>query len=635
MRNAALDDEEFPPPGSAPSPSPLGGEGRLRRILDTLDDAVLTVGGGRVADFNRAAAAMLSGGQALLPGTPLADLMPAASAALLDAALGTVREGAAPTFEIEVLGPGGALPVEASIHALRGADPEERNLVVMRPRRAAEAEAALAEHARLISLAHDAILVRELPADAIASWNEGASHMYGWSAEEAIGRIAHELFQTVFPRPLHEILAVLGRTGLWEGELRHRRRNGQEAVVESRWALLESRQGRRVIQIDRDVTTRRSAEIALRLTEQHFRSLFDSSPLGICTVATGGRILSANPALERLLRHPPGGLPGLTLEDVTHPDDISATRDLFERLGRGEPDALALEQRLRRGDGTYFWARLTASMVRGDQGAVRYHMGMVEDIDDRRRAQEAREEAAVRLEELNRAKTAFVSAISHEFRTGLTGVEGFSEILRDEDLSSAEVKELAGEVNHEARRLSRIITDLLELDQLESGRVSLRGGPVDLAGMLRRLTGVARGSAPGLDIRLTLDPAPPVLWADEQRLTRVFRNLLSNAVKYTPEGGLIAVTAEPAGDGVRVRVRDGGGGIPAQTLERMFDAYARLEHGRGERVMGAGLGLAIVRQIVTMHGGSVGAENSGDGGAVFTVELPLHLPEEGDANRLL
>jgi signal transduction histidine kinase len=238
------------------------------------------------------------------------------------------------------------------------------------------------------------------------------------------------------------------------------------------------------------------------------------------------------------------------------------------------------------------------------------------------------DEVNARLDSLNRAKSALVSGVSHEFRTALTGIQGFSELLRDHDLGPAEVKEFAADINSEAQRLGRLIDDLLDLDRMESGGVPLRRESVQLNGLLTSLAERVSRQASGRQVALRLAEDLPTVKGDSDRLTQVFGNLLSNAVKYSPAESLIEVTSEAVADGVRITVRDWGPGIPPQSLESIFDRYTRLESEARVAVTGTGLGLPIVRQIVHMHGGRAWARNAADGGAVLSVDLPLSAPDE-------
>jgi len=234
--------------------------------------------------------------------------------------------------------------------------------------------------------------------------------------------------------------------------------------------------------------------------------------------------------------------------------------------------------------------------------------------------------AVVELERLSQAKSDFVSIVSHEFRTPLTGIQGFSELLRDEDLTSAEVREYAADINKDAQRLNRMITEMLDLDRLESGRMTLTLASVNLNEVIAEVADLTRPNAPHHPITLRLDEALPNLSGDRDRLTQVVTNLLSNAIKYSPDGGEVVVTSRRDGGSAHVAVRDRGIGIPADSLEKVFERYARLESKATRNVQGTGLGLPIVRQIVEMHGGRAWAESTLGEGSTVQFSIPLTAP---------
>ena len=237
------------------------------------------------------------------------------------------------------------------------------------------------------------------------------------------------------------------------------------------------------------------------------------------------------------------------------------------------------------------------------------------------------QDVVAELDRLNAAKSDFVSIVSHEFRTPLTGIRGFSELLRDDELSTAEVREYAGAINTDAQRLTRMVNQMLDLDRLESGRATIELGPVDLNAITAAVAGL-RPTTPLHQIVLDLDPALGPVTGDRDQLTQVMVNLLNNAVKYSPDGGEIALTSRPAGSNAHVSVADHGIGIPVSGLETVFERYARIGSEATRFIQGTGLGLPIVRQIVTMHGGRVWVESTLGHGSTFQLTIPL-APRSG------
>lgn len=253
---------------------------------------------------------------------------------------------------------------------------------------------------------------------------------------------------------------------------------------------------------------------------------------------------------------------------------------------------------------------------------------MSTDVTERRRWEQeiasaltAQRAANEQLERLNKAKSDFVSIVSHEFRSPLTGIQGFSELMRDEAMSADEIREYSADINREAERLNRMITELLDLDRMESGRMTLRPESVDLGLLATGVVSTAAPRSPRHRLKLQLDPAVPEVFGDRDKLTQVLTNLLDNAIKYSPDGGEVTVAVGPDGDAAHVWVRDQGLGIPTDALDSIFERYTRIESGLHRSIHGTGLGLPIVRQIVELHGGRVWAESLPGVGSTFHVML--------------
>ena len=281
------------------------------------------------------------------------------------------------------------------------------------------------------------------------------------------------------------------------------------------------------------------------------------------------------------------------------------------RVGGQLAGALALSQI----DHVREWTADDVRLIEGVAQELRVAITAAEAFEQQRRA-------VGELERLNRAKSDFVSVVSHEFRTPLTGIQGFSEMMSEEELTPEEMREYAGDINKDARRLNRMINEMLDLDKMESGRMQLHREPVDVNAVVTETADRIRPNAPSHPIRLTLDPAVGDIQGDRDKLTQVMTNLMNNAVKYSPSGGEIVVATRAEGDAVHVLVRDHGMGIPKEALGSIFERYGRVESPATRHIQGTGLGLPIVRQIVQLHGGTVWAESTVGEGSVFHVNLP-------------
>jgi len=226
------------------------------------------------------------------------------------------------------------------------------------------------------------------------------------------------------------------------------------------------------------------------------------------------------------------------------------------------------------------------------------------------------------LEELDRAKSAFVAIASHELRTPLTALQGFSEILAVRRLPADEVARLAGVMRREARRLGRIVSDLLDLSRIERGlEPALCRIPVRIEPTIEATADLFRqGTATHL-ITTECEPALPVVAADPDALERVLTNLISNAIKYSPTGSAVRVGARAVAGAVAIEVADGGRGIPPEALPRVFEPYYRVPDAAGA-AHGTGIGLAVVKALVEAHGGTVRVDSTPALGTRVTIVLP-------------
>ena len=217
----------------------------------------------------------------------------------------------------------------------------------------------------------------------------------------------------------------------------------------------------------------------------------------------------------------------------------------------------------------------------------------------------------------------FVAVVSHEFRTALTSIQGFSGLMSEEILSPAEVKEYATDIFSEANRLARMITDLLDLERMKSGQMALTLERIDLNALIRKALDYLRLTSQGHTFRLQLDDTLPACMGDSDKLAQVITNLLSNALKYSPNGGEILVGSRAEQGTALVWVQDHGVGIPSEFLEEVFVPYCRIDAGTTRYIKGTGLGLSISRQIIQMHGGHISVESSLGQGSRFYFTIPL------------
>ena len=238
-------------------------------------------------------------------------------------------------------------------------------------------------------------------------------------------------------------------------------------------------------------------------------------------------------------------------------------------------------------------------------------------LRERNQALQKLQMASAELERTSKIKGDFLGIVSHEFRTALTGIQGFSEIMRDKDLSSAEMKEFAIDIHTDARRLVRMITDMLDIDYKGAPHLQLNPSWLDLNAIIIDVITRIRQANAGRAIRLQLANALPILQGDYEKLTFVVSNLLQNAIIHSPPGSEIAVSSQIEGNVVHVYIRDYGTGLSATELERIFAPYKHMDANPMFHIESSQPELSIVREIVEMHGGQVWAESILGKGSIF------------------
>jgi two-component system sensor histidine kinase/response regulator len=367
-----------------------------------------------------------------------------------------------------------------------------------------------------------------------------------------------------------------------------------------------------------------SMVVTSRRSEAMLAEVIAQAPIGIARADRTFKIIDANPGMTQLLRDPTEVMVGSTIAKYLRTDDRALVYEKIGALMSEQVDSIQGDNLMIRADHSEVWVHWTSAAVKDIEGELEYFLTTLEDVTATHEAEESAEANLVMLERLNELKSEFLQGVSFEFKTALMEINGSSELLRDGvDLDADEVKALAGDIYNNGARLDTMITEMLDLDRIETGRGSLSVGPVDLNAVIEREAEAMRTSLEGAVLVVNLAPSLPAVAGDAIKLSEVVRTLLRNAIKYSPDGGQIVIASETHHGQVEVSVKDQGLAVRADFDNRLFGDGDLYTNNPIRKVVGTGLGLGIARQIVEMHGGQIGVDHLEGIGSISRFTLPV------------
>jgi len=401
-------------------------------------------------------------------------------------------------------------------------------------------------------------------------------------------------------------------------------------IVTGRTHRIETAVRERTAALQAEVREREMAETALRESEQRFRNILNHVPIGVIYTDLRGNVKQTNPRFCELVGYSADELMKMSLSDYTHPDDLNQDIELMGKLVRGDIPMFRRHKRYIAKNGPTVWVQATVSLLRYADGKPRSIVGVVEDIAEHLRLEEA-ERAREAAEASNRAKSEFLSRMSHELRTPLNAMLGFAQLLELDARHplDSEQKPWVSQIQQAGWHLLEMINDVLDLSRIESGNLRLQTETLDLDELLRTTLTLVEVEASKRDIRITTDltaGATRVL-GDATRVKQILTNLLSNAVKYNADGGRVHVASYESGtDTIEIAVTDTGLGLTPEQLGELFQPFNRL--GRERSVQeGTGIGLVISQRLAELMGGSLRAHSVAGQGSSFILSLPSSSDE--------
>ena len=469
----------------------------------------------------------------------------------------------------------------------------------------------------------------------VSSLNPVAEQLTGWTTAEAKGRPIVEVFHIINEDTRAEVENPALRAikdGVIYGLANHTvliTRDGREVFIDDSGAPIKS--GSEIlgaILVFRDITERRRAEVARAL----LAGIVDSSEDAIISKSLEGIVTSWNHSAEAMFGWTAAEAIGQSIMMIIPHDLRDEEAMILSRLRKGQRIEHFETVRVTK-DGRRINISLTVSPVRNPNGDVIGASKIARDITARVRAEEERtvllasERAArERAESASRAKDEFVAMISHEIRSPLNAILGWSQMLRQGSLDEAATANAIESIERNARAQAQLVSDLLDISRVITGKLRINARPVDISTSLISAMESVRPAAEAKEINISVEREPyaTVVTGDADRLQQVFWNLLSNAVKFTPRRGRVEVRVGRVDSQLEISVSDTGAGIREDFLPYIFERFTQADSTSARRHAGLGLGLAIVRHIVELHGGTVQAKSPGEGkGSTFTVTLPM------------
>lgn len=523
---------------------------------------------------------------------------------------------------------------------------------VTQQRRAERERIQQAQHIRLqaelIQRAHDAILVLD-PIRRVLSWNEGAEQLYGWTAQEALGRITDALLKTHFPISRSSLDAQLEQAGQWEGELTHIRRDGSSVIVESRQVLVRDEAGHpsAILEINRDITERQrkaqAEQAAYAATSERLtflQQVLNALPSSVYIVhGEDARLLLANSAVSRIW--------GADWKAEQPMQEFLVTNDIEISDAQGRPLALEKlatlraiqkgettaqhQEIIRRADGTNLPILVNAVTLTAPQLWSNAQRSSGPLLPEKEPIALIVHQDVTALKEAEYLKDEFVGIAAHELRTPLAVLAGYADMLltqtaRGHGAQLADwQQEALEEIKQATARLGALTEDLLDVTRLQAGRLLLQCAPGNVVTLVQRVAAQMQQTTARHQIEVCT--AYPILVAniDIRRTEQVLTNLIGNAIKYSPQGGaiIINIKEESATRTLQISVQDTGIGIPRHQQAQIFGRFIRADNAVAWGISGTGLGLYLCHELVEQQGGRLWFESEEGEGSIFFVTLPL------------
>ena len=455
--------------------------------------------------------------------------------------------------------------------------------------------------------------------------NSAFTKLTGYTSGEIFGKSLSILKSGVHPQSYYEYIEQTIKTGeIFRGEIINKRKDGSLYTEEFTITPVRNLSNEVIyyVEIKQDVTERKKAEEALRESELRFRGLYENATIGIYRTTPEGKIVMANPTLLKILGYNSFEEVANLAATETYVDP--KTRDFFKTELEQYGKIFGFETKWRKKDGSIIFVRESARAVKDEEGNISYFEGTLEDINDKKRIEEALVEAKEHAEQSDRLKSEFLAQMSHEIRTPLNVILSFTGMMKEElqEQVDDELKNAFDVIEDEGKRIMRTVELILNMSELQTGSYSFRSKKFDLfKDVLQKSHKSFQKIAEKKNILLGLynNSEDTVIEADEYSVNQVFHHLIENAIKYTSAGKVDVIIGRDPRNNLYVDVIDTGIGIASEFLPKLFSPFTREEQGYTRNFEGNGLGLALAKKYCDLNGAEIKATSVKGKGTTFRV----------------
>ncbi|WP_410508578.1 PAS domain S-box protein [Methanosarcina hadiensis] len=458
----------------------------------------------------------------------------------------------------------------------------------------------------LFEQSNDAIFLNQLDGKIIEA-NEKASEIFGYTKEELQKINVVDLLPPDRRGEGAQGLETLRRAGFIHGDTLYIKKNGEAFNVEVSSRVLNGYQDL-ALTVIRDISEKKKAEEKIARSEFKYRSLFEKSNDVIIIHDFNGRILEVNRRACEVLGYSEEELKQKSVVELIFPEDVNEVRS---EMRKAKTAGFARkESRIVRSNGTFIHMDISASLLQAQQNTIQ---AVGRDITDRIKAEEAMINARIEAETASRIKSEFLDNMSHELRTPLNSIIGFSDILIERvfgELNERQLKYVSN-ISISGKHLLGLINDILDLSKVEAGKMELQYSELSINPVFDEVknTLLPLANAKSLWIEFIAEPDCGNIQADRSRLIQILYNLASNAIKFTREGGRVSVHCKRRGNRVIFSVKDTGIGISPEDQKKLFQPFSQIDSSSAKQYCGTGLGLALVKKLVELHGGQIRVES--------------------------